>query len=79
MLLAQIFCVGILVTVASAENFTWLGLATDSTSVQASSRHSAAMGAWNGEFYLFGGKGNRLNGTNVFGKLVHKGSRVIFS
>lgn len=69
MLLAQFFCVGILVAAASAENFTWLGLATAGTSVQPPARHSAAMGAWDGNFYVFGGKRNKFNGTDVLGDI----------
>lgn len=71
MLLAQILCVGLglLVATARAENFTWLGLATDSNSVQPPARHSAAMGAWNDKFYVFGGFGNKINGTKLLGEL----------
>ena len=57
--------------VASAENFTWLGLAADGTSSQPRARHSAAMGAYPADsaFYVFGGKGNKMNGTEVLGEV----------
>ena len=68
MLLARVVCLALLAAVASGENFTWSGLTVDSTSSQPPARHSAAMGAWKGGFYVFGGVGNVHNGTRLFGE-----------
>lgn len=57
-------------TASSAQNFTWTGLAADSTVSPPPARHSAAMGAINSQFYVFGGRGNKMNGTEVFGKIT---------
>ena len=68
MLPAQLLCVGLLVAAASAEDFTWVGVTSDSSRPQPPARHSAAMGAMAGSYYVFGGKGNEVNGTSVLGK-----------
>lgn len=71
MLLVQLLCAGILMTASSAQNFTWTGLAADSSNQQPPARHSAAMGAYtaSNEFYVFGGRGNKDNGTEVFSEI----------
>lgn len=59
----------LLVAAANAENFTWLGLTPDTTaSSEPPARHSAAMGAWDGVYYVFGGIGNLHNGSRMFGE-----------
>ena len=72
MLLVQLFCAGILITASSAQNFTWTGLTvSSSTTRQPPARHSAAMGAsTDTEFYVFGGRGNKDNGTEVFSEIT---------
>lgn len=73
MLLVQLLCAGILMTASSAQNFTWTGLPADSSSQQPPARHSAAMGAstTSNEFYVFGGRGNKDNGTEVFSEITY--------
>ena len=66
---AQCLCLVMLATAASAENFTWLGLAVSDQSTQPPARHSAAMGARGGHLYLFGGQGNKKNGTTLLGQI----------
>ena len=71
MLVTQVLCLAVLAAVAAAQNFTWLGLTVNTaTSSLPPARHSAAMGARNGRFYVFGGIGNVHNGTRLFGKGV---------
>lgn len=71
MLLIQLLCAGILVTASSAQNFTWTGLTADSSSQPPAARHSAAMGATTeSQFYVFGGRGNKDNGTEVFSEIT---------
>lgn len=67
MVVAQLLCVVILATATNAENFTWQGIASSDQTVQPPARYSAAMGTLNGELYLYGGRGNKLNGTKLLG------------
>ena len=72
MLATRFLCVAVLAAVASAENFTWLGLSVDTTaSSEPPARHSAAMGSWNNQFYVFGGIGNVHNGSRLFGEEMY--------
>ena len=78
MLAARVVCVALLAAVASAENFTWLGVTLDTTFHQPPARHSAAMGALNGDYYVFGGIGNYNNGTRLFGEVLWGGFLAIW-
>ena len=53
---------------ASGETFTWVATISDASSPQPPARHSAAMGSMAGTFYVFGGRGNMMNGTHVLGE-----------
>ena len=58
----------VLVAAASGETFTWVATISDASSPQPPARHSAAMGSMAGTFYVFGGRGNMMNGTHVLGE-----------
>lgn len=57
-----------LVAIASGVTFTWVPITSDASSAQPPARHSAAMGSMGGDFYVFGGRGNMMNGTHVLGE-----------
>lgn len=71
MVVAQLLCVVILATATNAENFTWQGIASSDQTVKPPARYSAAMGTLNGDLYLYGGRGNKVNGTKLLGDVWH--------
>ena len=68
MVVAQLLCVVLLAAATNGENFTWQGIARSDQSLQPPARYSAALGAFDGDLYLFGGRGNKLNGTKLLGE-----------
>ena len=68
MMLTRILCLAVIAAAASAENFTWHALEVDnSASSEPPARHSAAMGFWGNQFFVFEGIGNVHNGSRIFG------------
>ena len=74
MAFARVLCVAALVSAASAANYTYTWIATtfDSSATQPPARHSAAMAAFGGSYFVFGGKGNTMNGSSVLGEPCEK-------
>lgn len=77
MLFERVLFVAVLMTAASGETFTWTTISASASSPQPPARHSAAMGSMGGTFYVFGGRGNMMNGTRVLGEKRSRGEEIV--